>query len=133
MFSRIVSDFKNVERDAVNAGLAQGVEPGDVRTGVVDLLHHGRHLRVVVVLELDGGKRRLDRDHGQKKQFRQHLAVEFTTSSSFDHTEKDEWKVFVGRNGNVIRPLVYISPSLSISLSLSLSLFLFLISDVCGC
>jgi hypothetical protein len=115
MFAWIVCDFENVEGDSVHAGLAQGVEPGDVRTRVVDLLHDGRHLGVVVVLELDRRKRRLDREHGQQQQLRQHLVLEAkieVTSSFFDHTEKDEWKFLVGSKGNVIRPLVYIALSL---------------------
>ncbi len=98
MFAWIVCDFENVEGDSVHAGLAQGVEPGDVRTRVVDLLHDGRHLGVVVVLELDRRKRRLDREHGQQQQLRQHLVLEAkieVTSSFFDHTEKDEWKFFL--------------------------------------
>ena len=52
MYSRIVCDLQNVERDPVDGRLTEGVQPGDVRAGVVDLLHHSCHLSVVVVLEL---------------------------------------------------------------------------------
>ncbi len=62
MSSRIVCDLKNVKRDPIDARLAEGVESGDVRTCVVDLLHHGCHLRVVVVLELHGREGRVDQE-----------------------------------------------------------------------
>ena len=93
--SRIVGDLEDVEGDPVDTRLAEGVESGDVRTGVVDLLHHGRHLRVVVVLELDGREGRVDQEEQDGKISPQHrvkgcrsfVRVSKTTSN-FDHTEK---------------------------------------------
>ena len=62
MLSGHVRDLQDVEGDPVDAGLAEGVEPGDVGTLVVNPLEDGGQLRVVVVLELhivgDGGRRR---------------------------------------------------------------------------
>ena len=52
VFAGHVGDLEDIERDSVNAGLAEGVEPGDVRALVVDPLEHRGQLRVVVVLEL---------------------------------------------------------------------------------
>lgn len=68
----IVGDLEDVEGDAVDARLAEGVESSDVRTGVVDLLHHGRHLRVVVVLELHGREGRVNQEKQDGKICCQH-------------------------------------------------------------
>lgn len=61
--ARVVSDLQGVDRDAPDAGLAQGVKPGDVRAFVVNMLEHCCQFGIVVVLKLYIGLG-LD-DHGQ--------------------------------------------------------------------
>ena len=51
----LVGDLEDVEGHAVHGGLAQRVEPRDVRTAVVDALQDLGQLGVVVVLELHRG------------------------------------------------------------------------------
>jgi hypothetical protein len=53
MSARVVCDLKDVERDAVDARLAQRVQPGDVGTLVVHMLQSCGQLRVVMMLELN--------------------------------------------------------------------------------
>ena len=49
----VVRDLEDVERDAIDAGLAECVEPGDVRAFVVNMLKHRSQFSVVVMLKLD--------------------------------------------------------------------------------
>ena len=53
MLSRVVRDLQHVEGYPVDTGLAQGVESGDVRTLVMDMLEDSCQLGVIVVLELN--------------------------------------------------------------------------------
>ena len=53
MLSGHVRDLQDVERDPVDGGLAERVEPRDVRALVVHALEHRGQLSVVVVLERD--------------------------------------------------------------------------------
>ena len=53
MFSWLVRDLEDVEGDSVDRGLAQGVQPRDIRAFVVDLLKDLSQLGVVVMFELN--------------------------------------------------------------------------------
>ena len=88
MLSGIVSHLQNVKGDAVDARLAQGVEPGDVRTSVVDLLQGRGHFGVVVVLELDRAEGRVDGEADEEQKFRKHLGRRGRRMpSTSNHTE----------------------------------------------
>ena len=88
VLSRVVGDLQNVEGDPVDARLAEGVEPGDVGARVVDLLHDGRHLGVVVVLELDRAEGRVDGEADEEQKFRKHLGRRGRRMpSTSNHTE----------------------------------------------
>ena len=126
VLSRVVGDLQNVEGDPVDARLAEGVEPGDVGARVVDLLHDGRHLGVVVVLELDRAEGRVEGQAEDQGESRKHLVEKFgeATTSCLNHTVAMNEELLSGTMEERNRPFVCASLCLPHALSLSPSLCL---------
>ena len=138
VLSRVVGDLQNVEGDPVDARLAEGVEPGDVGARVVDLLHDGRHLGVVVVLELDRAEGRVEGQAEDQGESRKHLVEKFgeATTSCLNHTVAMNEELLSGTMEERNRPFVCASLCLPHALSLSLSQPIWVAlhsSKVCGC
>ena len=97
MLSGIVSHLQNVKGDAVDARLAQGVEPGDVRTSVVDLLQGRGHFGVVVVLELDRAEGRIDGEADEEQKGRKSYTIDHTILT-YLMSDTNEYLTHLGAN-----------------------------------